>query len=186
MMLKREFTKREKVLILVLAILLLLTGYYKFVNQPTADRIATAQNACYDIESETTIESAKAQRLSAMRDAIEKYESATGGISSVVPAYDNIDNVMIQLDSILGAASDYSLTFRDVVFGDDAVTRPVDMTFTCGSYDTARDIIEKLDGCMYRCALNDITVAVDGKSGVDITNGGVAVSLTATFYETYQ
>ena len=184
-MLNREFTKREKILILILALLLLFSGYFKLVLQPAQERTYAAQNACADIENNMTIEAARAQRLSQMRDAIASYENEKGGGGPVVPAYDNIDNVMIQLDAILSQSSDYSLTFDDLVYGDDYVTRPVEMSFSCGSYDTAKKIISDLDGCIYRCSLDDITVST-GSGGVDITKGDVAVKLTATFYEAYK
>lgn len=186
-MLNREFTKREKVLILILVLLLLFSGYFRFVLQPSQDRINAANNTRADIENSMTIETARSQRLSQMRDAIASYEDKNGGEGSVVPVYDNIDNVMIQLGAILSQTADYSLTFDDLQYGDDYITRPVEMNFTCVSYDAAKKIVKDLDGCVYRCSLDDITVSTgSGNGGVDITKGTVAVKLTATFYEAYK
>jgi Tfp pilus assembly protein PilO len=186
-MLNREFTKREKILILILVFLLLFSGYFKFVLQPAQERVTAAQNACADIENSMTVETVKAKRLADMRAAIDSYENKTDGKSSVVPLYDNIDNVMVQLDAIMKQAADYSLTFDDIQQGDQYVARPVEMSFTCGSYDAAKKIISDLDGCVYKCSLDNITVSTGKDSGgVDITKGGVAVKLTATFYEAYK
>ena len=57
-MLNRAFTKREKVLLLVLVMILLGLVYYRFVRLPVQERIATADTTVLeirmDLETEVT------------------------------------------------------------------------------------------------------------------------------------
>ncbi len=41
---KKEFTQREKILLLVLTVLVIVLGYYKFVLQPINNRISEYRN----------------------------------------------------------------------------------------------------------------------------------------------
>ncbi|QNL45246.1 hypothetical protein H8790_04300 [Oscillibacter hominis] len=180
----RTFTNREKVLLLILALVLLFVGYTKIVAQPVAQRMADAQLLGQSAQDELVLEIAKAQRLESMKQTLEQSGHAVQAAS--IPDYDNLENVMVQLDAILGLAQEYSLTFSDVTFGEDGlVSRPIQMTVSCASYEAAKQVMERLSGCVYSCSLNGITVtAAGGVTPPDVTEGPVTVALTATFYET--
>ena len=101
-------------------------------------------------------------------------------------------HTMIQLDAILSAATDYQMTFSDVQFGDELVSRPIQMTFSAGSYSAAKTILSDLYNCRYCCSLSDITVTSKGAGADssaaaqgDVTAQSVSVKLTATFFEKY-
>lgn len=180
-MMKRAFTRREKVLLLVLVVILLLTGYLKLFLEPVEKQYAAAQTRCGNVQSALTREQAKLADMKKMEAALKKQEG--GGVSGItIPAYDNSDNVMVQLDKILGSAVNYQMTFSDVVYGENLVSRPLKLTFSAGSYAAAREILTDLYSCKYRCALSDITVSSGSDDG-NLRSGGVHVSLTATFYE---
>jgi len=95
---------------------------------------------------------------------------------------------MVQLDGILSTVKDYQLTFSDVSFGDILVSRPVYMTFAAENYNAAKETLNRLYSCPYRCTLSDITIVSVGEAAdqADINTQRVSVTLTVTFYEQYE
>jgi competence protein ComGC len=183
-MMKREFTQREKVLLLFLVVILLLTGYLKLFLAPVEKQYAEAQTKYADAQDSLTQEEAKLSSMKKMEAALKKLEEDGASSDITIPAYDNSDNVMVQLDAILGSAVNYQVTFSDVVYGTNLVSRPVKLTFTAKNYAAAKAILTSLYECRYRCTLSDITVSSGSDNG-NVRTQSVSVSLTATFYEKF-
>ncbi len=179
---KREFTQREKVLLLVLAVILLVTGYLKLFSEPVEKEYAAAQIQYDHAQSDLAREQTKLSSMRKMEGALKTLED--GGISPdiTIPAYDNSGNVMAQLDSILKSAVSYQMSFSDVVYGTSLVSRPLKLTFTAKNYAAAKAILSGLHDCKYRCTLSDIAMSSGSDTG-DVRSDGVSVALTVTFYE---
>ena len=73
---KKEFTRREKILLLVLAVLVIGLGYYKFVLQPINSKISDYRNMESELQLEYEQNQIKAARINMMEKEIQK---ATGG-----------------------------------------------------------------------------------------------------------
>ena len=73
---KKEFTKREKILLLVLAVLVIGLGYYKFVLQPINIKISDYRNMESELQLEYEQNRIKAARINMMEKEIQK---AIGG-----------------------------------------------------------------------------------------------------------
>ena len=177
------FNKREKGLMLLLVLILLLCGYWFGIAQPIQARIDAALTQEAAAQDQILVETVKAQQLQDMRKALEELKDEE--ITSEIPDYDNLDSVMIQLDAILSLAKDYSLTFSPLEYQSDLVCRPVSMSFTAANYASAKAILQNLYHCMYRCSLDNISVTASGSGDApaDVQKSTVTVSLTATFYE---
>lgn len=180
-MMHREFTQREKVLLLLLTVLLMALGYVKLFFEPLQANLAAAQARQAEAENTLLVEQVKLSRMQAMEAELEALKASGNVQDAALPPYDNVENVMVQLNAILSAAQDYSLTFQEVAFGEDGLaSRPIQMTFTAGRYDAARSILNDLYHCYYRCSLDSVAVSAEE----DVSrNSPVTVSLTVTFYE---
>lgn len=176
-MMSREFTTREKILLLVLCVLLLGIVYYEFIIKYVDETIK--QYNTEDMETELLIEQAKAQSIMDMESEMKNTKAKTG---SVVASYNNIKNEISALNDIFGAASTYNFDFNQAIKDGDAVRRDINISFTAGSYSTAEAIIEKLHDCKYRCLIRNISI--NTSSGEGISSGSVSVSMTVTFFET--
>ena len=84
-MMSREFTTREKILLLVLCVLLLGIVYYEFIIKYVDETIK--QYNTEDMETELLIEQAKAQSIMDMESEMKNTKAKTG---SVVASYNNI------------------------------------------------------------------------------------------------
>ena len=180
-MMHRAFTQREKVLLLILTVMLLAMTYFKGFYQPLQVRSDEAQQAQANALDDLTLEQAKNQKMTAMQRELDDLKAQGVLPDAVVPEYDNVENVMVQLNSILTAAKDYQLTFSEVQdTGEGLMERPVQMTFTADSYAQAKRILDDLYHCWYRCALSDLSLSAQDSIAQD---NPVTVSLTVTFLE---
>lgn len=178
---KATLSKRETVLLLILVAILLGFGYFKLIHQPVTEGIKAAQEQQATAETQLLIEAGKLQQMKKMEQELEALFAAEGEDAFELPQYDNMQHVMIQLNTILTASQEYSLTFGELHFdAHGLVARPIQMEFSADNYDAARAIIEQLYGCPFRCRISDINISA-GKGSISYNT--VTVSLTATFYE---
>lgn len=180
-MMNREFTPREKVLLLVLVLLLIGLGYFKIIHEPVQEAMLTAAERRNEAETATTVEVARLQQMRAMEEELAQLKAEGNEANAELPDYDNVQSVMSQLNAILATAREYELTFDEVQIGEEGlVARPIRLSFIARNYRTARIIINKLYHCRFRCGLSDITVLCEE---TDVSTEPVEVHLTVTFYE---
>ncbi len=91
-----------------------------------------------------------------------------------IPDYDNLKAVMFELNSILAASQNYSLSFGSVDASQSIIRRGISMSFTCDSYDAAKAILQKLHDSEYRCMLSNLSLGL---------GGSVSVSGNIVFFE---
>lgn len=181
----RGFTRREKALLLCLAVLLVAAVYYLFIDQPTRASLADADNRLADAETSLTIEQAKAGELERMRRELEDAAGTAGG--AVTPDYDNARGVVSALNAALSKAQSYQLSFRPVEFGDQLARRDIEMAFVCRDYATAAEIVRTLYAGPYRCEIVALNLApAPGRQGGGLADGEVRASLTVRYLELYR
>jgi cyanate lyase len=87
--------------------------------------------------------------------------------------YDNVQQVMVMLNSILGQTEEYSLTFGTVSQEEgngSVVRRPISLRFRSSSYDAAKAILQQLHDSDLRCMLDDVSISTEtGGQGVTVT-----------------
>ena len=176
-MMDREFTPREKGMLLVLAVLLLALGYMKLFYAPVQQAVEDNQQRQTELQDQALIEQTRALKMQVMEKELEELKAGNAVPDAQVPDYDNVQRVMIELNAILARAQEYSLAFDDVSLDDSGlVRRPVELTFKTADYAAAREIINDLYHCRYRCSIQD--------DATDITAApGAVTQLTAVFLE---
>ena len=179
-MLSRKFTTREKVLLLVMAIMLLGLFYYQVVYKQTEHMIAEYDTI--DLENELTIVQGKAARKKKMEQ-----EMAEGGqkANGEVATYNNITNEINELNAILANADTFNLSFGEAKAEGTTVRRDIQVSFQTGSYAKMKEFLQQLHDCRYRCLIRNVSVSADASNEKGINAAGdINVSLTVTFYET--
>lgn len=185
----RKFTRREKVLLVIMAIVMVAGAYFWFVQMPLSAQMLEIQTAQADAESELIVLQAKARRQNEMEAELEKLKSST--IYAETPKYDNLQAVITTLNSIMAETNDYSLNFQPVVQAEDGniIRREISMKFTSGTYDQARRVITRLHDGAFRCQISDLSISAiapaDAGQGYVATldKNSVDVSLTITYFE---
>lgn len=174
---KRKLTAREWVLLALLGIIALVSGYILLYYNPMSLRrdAAVADAALYDEQAEAAnLRVAQKRRME--RELAEIF-AADDDPKGLAP-YDNLQPVMLELNSILAAAEDYSLSFGTVDGEERIVRRSISLSFTSGDYGAAKSILQKLHDSDYRCMLENLTVSLGSSEG-----SPVSVNSTIVFFE---
>lgn len=167
---RRKLTPREWMLLAVLGVLVLVSGYILLFYMP----VTTARDTAI-AETETTNQQIEAARLR-LEDKL-RMERELEEIFAEDPNplgladYDNVQPVMRELHTVLAPTEDYSLNFATVEVTDRVVRRSISISFTCDGYSTAKSVLQQLNNSLYRCMLNDISISVgrtlDGRTFVN-------------------
>ena len=176
--LSRDFTLKEKILMLLLAVLLLALGYYQFVFKPVNNAIAKAKAEQEALQTELVAVNTKVATLESMQNEIN--EIAASGKVSQMPSYNNSRNVNKLLNDTLGKLG-YSITFSNVTRTNDQIRRNISLQFVSPDYESMERVFEKLSSSEYRCLINDVSGSINNRYNDD---NSVTVNCTATFYET--
>lgn len=190
MNLSKQLTRRECVLLAILGVLLLFSAYFFLVHRPVTEGLARTRQEREELAVELTVLDAKQQSMTRMQAELDALLQQPN--TAQIPHYDNLEQIMGFLDTLLAPASDYTLGFNGLTPDEDTtiLRRVMTLTFTCDSYQLARDIVLQMQNCPYRCQLDQlgITPAVLPNTRSDeqrpLTQGPVTVSLCVTFFET--
>ena len=167
---RRKLTPREVMLLIVLLVLALGSGYYLLFYRPTTEKIDSLESSILTTEDTIDADRVRIAQRDQMKAELEEIFANDPDPSSMAP-YDNSRNVMHELYAILEAAQSYSLSFASVNVGedDDVVRRNVSLNFTCAGYPAAKDILQQLHDSPYRCLLSSLSISLRDRAR---TEGG--------------
>lgn len=189
MSLSRALSRREKVLMILLAVLLLFALYFFTVDRPVRETLDRVRAESEELSTQITVLQVKNARMQAMQKELDAILAQPN--AAQVPSYDNLEQVMVFLNTVLTSADDYTLSFQGLSAGEDSgiLRRGMSLSFTCSSYELARNMVQQLQDCPYRCQLKELSIAPakadSTKSGAQppLTSGAVTVTLGVTFFE---
>ena len=141
--LNREFTTREKLLILLLCLILVGLAYYQFVDQPVRTALNNAHAERDSLLTELTAVNAKLTVMRRMRDEME--DITAGGTVSEMKSYNNSKPEIALLNDILRGTPDYTITFADVTRDNDQIRRNFTLQLTASSYESMEHIINSIN-----------------------------------------
>lgn len=180
-MLNYTFSKREKAMILGLVVVLIIVLWYRFVFVATQDEMSKIDTQISETQSQIILNQAKLAQQQKMQDDIAKFKLA-GMTATEMPAFDNTQPLMAELNGILSATSEYSLKFEDVndpksssskgssssssdgssgkstSSSSNVVKRGVSLTYNCSSYQEARVILNSLVHGRFPCSIDDFSL----------------------------
>jgi hypothetical protein len=179
--LSRDFTVREKALLIFLSLVLLGLFYYQFVDQPVRTALNTAQSEKDSLQTELDAVNLQIARLTQMQDELSSIKGSN--TVSMMASYNNSKAELALLNDALTAASKYTVTFANVTRDGDQIRRDFTLQFTAPNYETVERILSQLAVSPYRCLIGDITCTTSNANR-DRDTTEVDVSATATFHET--
>lgn len=188
--LSRDFTRAEKIILVVLALVLVGLAYYQFVYKMVRESVEKAHAEAEAIRVEMTGVNAKIQRMEEMQAELESIQSNPR--ASYMGSYNNSKEELVFLNDVLGGALQYTITFSNVTRDGDQIRRNFSLQFTTEDFASMERIISRLCDGRLRCLINDISYSVSRynysvadreRYGVDWYER-VNVNCTATFFET--
>lgn len=171
----RNFTRAEKILLVLLAVLLIALIYYRFVYLTVNNSIASSQAEKKSIETDLAVAQQKVAQLEGMKSELDEVMGTEK--ASRMESYNNSKAETSFLSSILQSAKNYSISFSDVTRNGNQIRRSFTLQYMTNNYREAEAIMARLCQGEYRCLISDVDCSLD-------TKGVTTIGLTATFYET--
>ncbi len=171
----RKLSTRERILLLLLAMIAMISGYILLFYLPTTQRLESLNAQIAQSQEQVTQLDTKLTHQQQMENKLEQF-SAQDVQVPYMPAYDNIQAVMVELHTILAGCQEYSLSFQTEQGENHVFYRRVSIPFTCGSYEQVQEILQKLHDSTQRGLLEDVQISQQ-------EDGTVKASATITFFE---
>ena len=175
----RRLTLRERVLLVLLAVVAAVSGYVLLVHNPITAREEALQ---IQLEEDGALSDQLALRvaeLARMEQALAQWESGAEG-AAAMPDYDNLQGLMVELNRILSGCRAYTITFGGTETTERVVRRQVTLPFTCDTYQQARSVLEQLHQSGLRCLLQDVDLVWQDAGQVQVTATMVFFEYNAT------
>ncbi len=191
-MLMRSFSRREKVMLIVLALILVVGLYVLVVQRPVEAKLEELALEVEDLDLKTQVAQIKLGQRNKMKKELDEIFALPKDQITVMPPYDNLETLMVQLNTIF-MGLEPKLSFPEVQFNEGIATRPIQFEVVIPSYDQARAILTRLTRTGYRSLLDGLSITPATETTVDrrgqllggqsIQQGTVALRGTIYFYE---
>lgn len=178
--LSRDFTLKERLLLLFLGLILVALAYYQFVDKPARAALESARVESEQLTVELQGVQAKLDQMHRMRDELEDVTS--GGVASEMGSYNNSKEEIASLNEILKDTLQYSITFANVTRSGDQIRRNFSLQFTVDNYESMERLLAALAENHHRCLIGE--VRCNSTRNSNIMDGNITVNATATFFET--
>ena len=176
----REFTNREKVLLLILSLVLVALLYYQFIDQPVRRQLEAAQADADMLSIQVQAVEAKLKDMRRMQTEMDDLISS--GAVSEMGSYNNSKEEMAILNDVLQHTQQYSISFADVTRDGDQIRRNFTLLFAVNDYASMEKVIKELADSDCRCLIGDVQCSQGTKR--DQKTDFITVNATATFFET--
>lgn len=177
----RELTTREKILLLILAVLVIGVGYFKFVFEPINEQVTDLQSSAAQEQAEIDGSIIQLAQMRKMEKAVEA--SKADGQERAIPTYDNSGVLMRELYQILANTNEYTVDFSAATSREGyIVLRPVSLSFQTGTYTQAREIINAIAGSDNLNQISDVNI----RYGQGRNSNTVQTTLVITYFEVAQ
>ena len=188
--LSRDFTRGEKTILLLLALILVGLAYYFVVDRPVRSALESARAEKEAIMTELTTLQGRIARMEKMEEELKAIQA--NPVANQMGSYNNSKAELDFLNDLLDETDEYTVTFTEVTRDGDQVRRNFNLKFAVQDFTTAERMLKKIYSCEMRCLINDINYsrtktyynATDRLRYARDYYERVNVNATATFYET--
>lgn len=176
-MLNYRFSTREKVLLAVFVVIVVLLVWLEFFFLPTQNRLDSLDQQIAATSDQMVTDSAKAAQMKKMQNAIDGYQQQ-GRKLKTIPQYNNESALIALIDKAMGSSTVYNMTFTVTdssststsaaagsaasVPGVDSahlVKRTMKLSFGCNSYSEAYAVVSAICDGDYPCTIDSFTFA---------------------------
>ncbi len=175
----RRFTLREKILMLVLIVILLLGLYFFLVFYPVRNQLADIDAEMQEVEDKQVIADVIEKRYADMNAELEEIFSMPKDEITYMPEYDNMQDLLVCFNKIFASNTKWDYDYSESRDGG-IVTRAIRLNFEASDFENAKAILGQLTDTGYRCLLKNLSLS---PAGEDVENGALRLSLTIDFYE---
>lgn len=188
-MLTYKLSRREKTLVLILAIILVVVAWFVFVYQRTANEVVSLDSEIASTQTQITAAQTRAAQVREMKEVVEQRKAE--GVKPVeMPAYDNMQPLMAELNTVLLGTSKSTLKFDELNTENSGyVARGVRIDYETDSYAAAESVVKALAGGKYPCHIDSFSIedkstqSSSNTSGRTQSGAPVKAVVHVTFFE---
>lgn len=186
----KKLSKREKILLALLIVIIVVVSWYKLIYEPVNNRIKEYESSRNVEQTELTVLLPKIRLKREMKDAVEIIKKDPSSIR--IPVYDNSKELMVALNKIMTSANSYKIDFGEADKDDYIFLHKINIVFYTNTYKQARKIVDRLATETFVNQISDITytdettfTSVLNAKGdlIQKRNDSTKVALTITFFE---
>lgn len=176
-LLSHDFTALEKLVLLILVLILMGLGYYRFIDQPVRQGIAEAEAQCEKLQEELDDVNL---RIQAYEDRLDELNEAKE-LRQSMPSYNASEEEIKILNDVLSAADNYSFNVEKITLSDNQIRRNFTFSFTSPNFQNVQGIFNGLSNSRVRCLIGNVECG-----GLTVSPEGDSISVRANgaFYET--
>lgn len=171
----RRFTLREKILLGLLIVILLVGMYFFLVHYPIQERMNEIAIEQEEVQSRMDIAEIRKRIYDDMQKELENNDHKT-----YMPQYPNVETLIKRFDEIFKGIEP-RINYGRAQEKDGIYSRAISFSFSVDGYETAKRILHDLTNTGFRCLMSNLTVSP--ASGGDVEHSGLTISGTITFYE---
>ena len=177
-MLKRGFTIREKILLLVCILIGLGIFYYEVIYKSFQNSMEAYDLS--NIQNQTVILQGQVARKKTMEQYLEDHKNDTYGELAL---YNNLSKEISELAAIFNGIDNLSISWSDPTLLNTTVRRNANVSFTVVGYSKVVELVKAINNCKYRCLISDLSISTNRDRVLD-DNSTVSVRIVITFFET--
>lgn len=184
-MLTYTFSTREKIMLAALAFVAVIVLWYQFVFVSVQNEVTRLDSEIADAQNELTTIQARAMQLKDMREKVRDYQDQ-GYTTTLLPNYDNTQNLMAYLNGVLASAQEYTISFDSPELSEDdgTIHRTGVISYNTSSYEEARSIAEAIAHGPYTCEISAFGIVDEAaQKQSSSSDSSVVTSLQVTFFE---
>ena len=179
-MYNRALSARENTLLVVLAIIMLFGVYYIFVFENVRSQMDEIEMKTSFVLDEITMKTTVLADKNVMEAKVNEMLALPQNEISVLPVYDNEEELLRELAIILQPTFGRTIDFSPIQVNDDIVRRKLNITFGIDSYRSLRKVVDDIYSTGYRFSINEFQFSTRGE------NEAYTASLGITFFETLE
>lgn len=192
--LKRRFTTREIILMLVLLAILFVGLYFWLVYYPINDKIAEVEKERDDLQLQLAVLHAREEQYDKWSKELEEIYKIPESDRTYMPEYNNVRALADEFGKIFQGLEP-SISYPSAILNEDETVyiRTVQFSFKIEGVDSphfatdykkARDVLDQLTHLEYRNLLTSLNISPSDRNGEgNIYTDSLTISCTMIFYE---
>lgn len=176
----RRFTLRERILLIIFIVILLVGLYFFLVFYPIRNSLNEIAAEKEKYEERIQVAEIREDIYEMMEEELEEIFKLPEDQLTYMPEYDNIQDLMVKFNGIF-TGLEPQISYGQATLRDGIYSRSISFSFSISSFEEAKRVITELTKTGYRCLLNSISVLPSNSS--DIKEGALRISGSITFYE---
>lgn len=170
--------------LIILGILIIAAAYYFVFHLPVSNQMESLEAQQADLDTKLVTAQAQVSDMHRMEKALDDLE-ASGAQAVEMPQYNNIDRMLLELNTIMAGTNNYSITFSDASASENIARRALNVSFSVPNYDAVVSKIKAINKSENRYLITDMSLRRGINNAIIMGNsdGFVSANLTLTSFE---